>query len=59
MGCAQLLTGQRLTIYPVLVSPRTHTESEAGVVGAGPEGARPQRTPATLHLPCAAPGPAQ
>lgn len=35
------------------------TESEAGVVGAGPEGAGPQRTPVTFHLPRAAPRPAQ
>lgn len=35
------------------------TEPEAGVVRAGPEGAGPQRTSVTLHLPCAAPGPAQ
>lgn len=44
------------------VNPRClplRTESEAGVVGAGPEGAGPQRTSATLHLPRAAPGPAQ
>lgn len=34
-------------------------ESEAGVVGAGPEGAGPQRTSVTLHLPRTAPGPAQ
>lgn len=35
------------------------TEPEAGVVGAGPEGAGPQRTSVTLHLSSAAPGPAQ
>lgn len=35
------------------------TEPEAGVLGAGPEGAGPQRTSTTLHLPCAAPRPPQ
>lgn len=34
-------------------------ESEAGLIGAGAEGARPQRASATFHLPGAASGPAQ
>jgi len=56
----QLLTNgtrQMMMRLPRCLSPSA--ESEAGVVGAGPEGAGPQRTSVTLHLPRAAPGPAE
>lgn len=46
----------------MIIAPRCvslHAESEAGVVGAGPEGAGPQRAPVTLHLPRAAAGSSQ
>lgn len=55
MECHRLLIVDRVA-YPGL---SLSTESEAGVVGAGPEGARPQRTSVTLHVPCAAAGPTQ
>lgn len=42
-----------------LGSVSSWAESEAGVVRAGPEGAGPQRASVALHLPCAAPRPAQ
>lgn len=57
MACTHAFAGRLIT--NLLVSSSASAESEAGVVGAGPEGAGPQRTPATLHLPRAAPGRAQ
>lgn len=44
-------------VAPSHLSPSA--EPEAGVIRAGPEGTRPQRTSVTLHLPRATPGPAQ
>ena len=55
MECHRLLTVDRVAYSGLSPS----TESETGVVGAGPEGARPQRTSVTLHVPCTATGPAQ